>query len=93
MKVEGNNALAGNNFDEALRLYTEALTLDDRNAVLYSNRSAAYSKAGNYLKALEDAEKTIEMRPDWIKVSLCVISWAVHSFNSTFLLVRMKASM
>lgn len=67
MKVEGNKALADSKYEEALRLYTEALSLDS-NAVLYSNRSAAHTKAGNYIKALGDAEQTIEMRPDWIKV-------------------------
>ncbi|XP_045165039.2 stress-induced-phosphoprotein 1-like [Mercenaria mercenaria] len=66
LKVEGNKALAESKYEEALRLYTEALTLDN-NAVLYSNRSAAHTKAGNYVEAIEDAEKAIQMRPDWIK--------------------------
>lgn len=66
MKVEGNKALSESKYEEALRLYTEALSLDN-NAVLYSNRSAAHTKAGNYVQALEDAEKAIEMKPDWIK--------------------------
>ena len=56
-----------NNVTEALRLYTEALSLD-ASAVLYSNRAAAYMKAESYIKALEDAEKAIELRPDWAKV-------------------------
>ncbi|KAH3845447.1 hypothetical protein DPMN_087728 [Dreissena polymorpha] len=60
-------------YDEALRLYTEALSLDT-SAVLYSNRSAAYSKAGNHLKALEDAEKAIELKPDWVKVHQYVLA-------------------
>lgn len=72
MKVEGNKALSENNYEEALRLYTEALSLDN-NAVLYSNRSAAHTKAGNYVQALDDAEKAIEMRPDWIKVRFVYI--------------------
>ena len=60
-----------------MKLYTEALTLDN-NAVLYSNRSAAHTKAGNYIQALNDAEKTIEMRPDWIKV--CIIYNQICSY-------------
>ena len=44
----------------------------DENAVLYSNRSAAYLKAKSYLKALWDAEKAIELKPDWSKVNFVV---------------------
>lgn len=35
--------------------------------MLYSNRSAAYAKAGKYAEALEDAEKTISLNPTWAK--------------------------
>lgn len=54
-------------FDEAIKFYTEAIALDESNHVLYSNRSAAYAKAGNYQNALDDAEKTIQIKPDWAK--------------------------
>lgn len=35
--------------------------------MLYSNRSAAYAKSNKYDLALKDAEKTIEIKPDWSK--------------------------
>ncbi len=35
--------------------------------MLSSNRSAAYAKAGKYAEALEDAEKTVKLKPDWSK--------------------------
>lgn len=34
---------------------------------MYSNRSLAYSKAQQHVKALHDAQKTIELAPGWAK--------------------------
>lgn len=67
MKDKGNAALAQNNFEEAIKYYTEAINLDSGNHVLYSNRSAAYAKANKYDLALQDAEKTVQLKPDWGK--------------------------
>ena len=65
LKDQGNAALSAGNFDEAIRLYSEALILDSANHVLFSNRSAAYAKAGKYAEALKDAEQTVTIKPDW----------------------------
>lgn len=67
MKEKGNVALQEGKFDEAITFYTQAIELDSSNHVLYSNRSAAYAKSGKYLQALEDAEKTVSLKPDWGK--------------------------
>lgn len=69
LKDIGNAALAAGNYDQAIALYTEAIALDPNNHVLYSNRSAAYAKQKKYQNALEDAEKTVAIKPDWPKVS------------------------
>jgi len=41
--------------------------LDGTNHVYYSNRSAAYLSKGDAVKALEDAEKCVEVNPEWAK--------------------------
>ena len=51
----------------AIYNYTKSLNIDDSNHVNYSNRSAAYLKAGDYERALEDANSCIELRPDYAK--------------------------
>ncbi|CAK9301983.1 unnamed protein product [Gordionus sp. m RMFG-2023] len=67
LKEKGNKALAEERNIEAYNFYSEAIKLDPNNHVLYSNRSAALAKIGRYNESLQDAEKTIEIKPDWPK--------------------------
>lgn len=67
MKDKGNAALASGEYSLAVKLYTEAISHDSKNHVLYSNRSAAHAKAGNYDASLEDAETTVSLNPTWSK--------------------------
>lgn len=47
--------------------FTQAIEIDPTNHVLYSNRSAAHASKKDYENALADAEKVIEIKPDWPK--------------------------
>jgi len=67
LKEKGNAALTAGRNDEAIEAYSEAIKLDGSNHVLYSNRSAAYLKAGKLDLSLHDAEKTIELNSSWPK--------------------------
>ncbi|CAH1791703.1 unnamed protein product [Owenia fusiformis] len=67
LKGQGNKALQAGNIDDAIKCYTDAIALDGSNHVLFSNRSAAYAKSGKYQESLADAEKTVEIKPDWPK--------------------------
>ena len=69
MKKQGNDALGKGKFQEAIKLYTEAIELAPDNHVLFSNRSAAFAKLNKFTEALRDAEKTVELNPEWPKVS------------------------
>ncbi|KAI5303054.1 Hsp90 cochaperone [Ascosphaera atra] len=67
LKAEGNKAFAAKDFDTAVAKFTQAIELDPTNHVLYSNRSGAYASQKDFYSALRDAEKTIELKPDWPK--------------------------
>ncbi|KAK4193230.1 putative heat shock protein [Podospora australis] len=67
LKALGNKAIAAKNFDEAIEKFTQAIALDASNHILYSNRSAAYASKKDWDHALQDAEKTTELKPDWPK--------------------------
>lgn len=73
-QAKGNAAFSAGHFFEAVEHFTAAIAADPANHVLYSNRSAAHASMGSYDSALEDAKKTVELKPDWAKVRG---SWAV----------------
>ncbi|KAI1303152.1 Tetratricopeptide repeat protein 28 [Halotydeus destructor] len=54
-------------FETAVKLYTDALNVDPNNHVVYSNRSAAHCKLEQYNRALQDAIRARELNPKWPK--------------------------
>ena len=63
----GNAAFKQKNFDTAIEHYTTAISETPTDHTIYGNRSASYLKINEFIKALEDAEKCIELKPDWSK--------------------------
>ncbi|XP_076020196.1 tetratricopeptide repeat protein 28 [Genypterus blacodes] len=62
-----NQACQQGEYGLAVNLYSEALTADPQNCILYSNRSAAYLRLGQYNTALDDAIKARLINPKWPK--------------------------
>ncbi|KAH7120930.1 hypothetical protein B0J11DRAFT_551482 [Dendryphion nanum] len=67
LKAEGNKLFAEKKFAESIEKFTQAIEIDPSNHVLYSNRSGAYASLKDYEHALEDANKVVEIKPDWSK--------------------------
>ncbi|CAG5957396.1 unnamed protein product, partial [Menidia menidia] len=63
-----NQACQQGEFGLAERLYGDALASDPQNPILYSNRSAARIRLGQYGPALEDALQARIINPKWPKV-------------------------
>ena len=57
LKDQGNKAFAAKDYDKAIDLFSQAIELDPKNHVLWSNRSAAKVGKKEYSAALEDAEE------------------------------------
>lgn len=62
LKARGNELFSAGNFEEAVRVYTEAIEAAKQTEilgklpVLYSNRAAAHLQMDNFVDALADAE-------------------------------------
>jgi tetratricopeptide (TPR) repeat protein len=67
LKLTGNNFVKNGDFKEAILSYTKALKLSPNDFYLYSNRSLAFLKSKHYYHALTDAERTINLNPQWPK--------------------------
>jgi tetratricopeptide (TPR) repeat protein len=66
-KAKGNEALKAQDFEAAIRHYSDAINLDSSNHIYFSNRSAAYLSKGDGENALLDADKCVTIKPDWAK--------------------------
>jgi len=66
-KNNGNTAFQNQKYQESIDWYTKAIKLDTSDATFFSNRCAAYAALNNFSKALEDAEMSIKVNPNWAK--------------------------
>ncbi|OCF38469.1 cytoplasmic protein [Kwoniella heveanensis CBS 569] len=66
LKAKGNSLMSQKLYDSAIEQYTEAIKLD-ANPVFYSNRAAAWGGLGKHEKAVEDAQKALELDPKFSK--------------------------
>jgi L1 cell adhesion molecule like protein len=71
-KEKGNKAFKQRNHNLAVKCFTEAISFDADNKVLYSNRAAAYTALAkndpaNFDLAVADANKCIEIDASWGK--------------------------
>ncbi|KAF7331762.1 Activator of Hsp70 and Hsp90 chaperones [Mycena kentingensis (nom. inval.)] len=67
LKDAGNKAFAAKDFDKAIDFFTQAIALDPKNHVLYSNRSASYAGKKQWADALKDADSCVSVNPSWAK--------------------------
>ena len=80
-KDEGNDCYKTGDYKTALRHYSLSVNLVPGSHVYRSNRSAAHCSLGNYQQALEDAQKTIELKSDWGKgYSRAAMAFSVCNF-------------
>mmetsp|Transcript_36953 Transcript_36953/g.50933 ORF Transcript_36953/g.50933 Transcript_36953/m.50933 type:complete len:498 (+) Transcript_36953:1285-2778(+) len=66
-KSRGNEFFQKHQFPDAVKEYTEAIKRNPKDAALYSNRAAAYTKLMAYTEALKDCDKCVEIDPKFIK--------------------------
>lgn len=67
LKDQGNEFFKSGKYLKAAALYTQAIKKDPSNPTLFSNRAAALLQLDKLNKALDDAEMTIKLKPEWEK--------------------------
>ena len=67
IKSKANSSMKSGMYVEAIKLYTQGISLQPSNPILYSNRSLAFLKLSQYFFAIKDAETVIRLAPDWPK--------------------------
>merc|ERR1712032_1220213 len=67
LRNEGNKLFQRGDVEASLVKYSEAYQPSKEDHLITSNRSHAFFKAGKLEDALEDAERTIALKPDWGK--------------------------
>lgn len=67
LKELGNKCFQEGKYEEAVKYFSDAITNDPLDHVLYSNLSGAFASLGRFYEALESANKCISIKKDWPK--------------------------
>lgn len=67
MKQKGNECIRQKQYDEAAEYYTLALESNPASHTVYSNRSLAFTKLARFDAALNDANKCVEISPNFAR--------------------------
>lgn len=77
-KNAGNDHYKAQNYTEALRLYSDAITLCPESAAYYGNRAACLIMLGDYKGALSDSRRAIELdekfEKGYVRAAKCCLS-------------------
>jgi serine/threonine-protein phosphatase 5 len=68
LKLEANKCFVNKHYKEAIELYSQAISKNPTNAILFANRSACQLHIENYGTAIADATTAIELDPTYLKV-------------------------
>jgi len=60
---EGNEAFVDDNYDLAVKKYTEAIHLGGSDAEFYLKRAAAHMKLGHFEQAATDGSAAVNLQP------------------------------
>ena len=82
-KVKGDTFIKEKQYQEALDCYTAALTCDSTSHTVLSNRSLAFFKLGDFKEALDDANKCIDIAPEfgrgYLRKATALNSLGIHA--------------
>ncbi|EDS32813.1 serine/threonine-protein phosphatase 5 [Culex quinquefasciatus] len=67
LKNQANECFKNKDYENAVRLYTDALGVDGNSAIYYANRSFAYLRQEAFGYALNDAVQAIKCNPAYLK--------------------------
>jgi len=67
LKDEGNDYFKKNDYEKAIDCYSQAISLEPNDHILYSNRSGSYLNLNKSDLALKDAQKCIQLNSTWWK--------------------------
>lgn len=67
LKERGNQEFKAKNYHSAISIYSDAISIDPEQEVLFANRSTCYKQLGNIKQALTDIEKALSINPKSVK--------------------------
>lgn len=65
LAVQGIQMFEQGQYSQAVDMFTEAIYCDPKNHRFYGNRSSCYCRLEQYSSALTDAQRSIQLAPDW----------------------------